>query len=78
VRFKAEVTFDGREIARRLLDRSSIEATWTELGSAEDLERLLIDFGGELTDVIGDEIDRLEEQLAAAAPEAQHVDIEPD
>jgi zinc transporter 9 len=78
VRFKAEVTFDGREIARRLLDRSSIDATWTTLESAEDLERLLIDFGGQLTDAIGDEIDRLEEELAAAAPEAQHVDIEPD
>jgi zinc transporter 9 len=78
VRFKAEVTFDGREIARRLLARTNIRTTWQALESAEDLERVLVDFGGQLADAIGDEIDDLEEQLAATAPEAQHVDIEPD
>ena len=78
VRFKAEVTFDGREVARRLLANRNLGATWSTLKGPEELERLLIQFGGEITDAIGDEIDMLEERLTEAAPEARHVDLEPD
>ncbi|MBT8454395.1 MAG: cation diffusion facilitator family transporter [Deltaproteobacteria bacterium] len=78
VRFKAEVTFDGRELARRLLLERDLEATWTTLNGPQALERLLVEFGGEVTDAIGDEIDRLEEELTEVAPEARHVDLEPD
>lgn len=78
VRFKAEVTFDGRELARRLLATKNVDATWTHLRGSEDLRRLLIEFGGEVTDAIGDEVDRIEEELADVAPETRHVDIEPD
>lgn len=78
VRFKAEVTFDGREIARRLLAPRDLERALTTLDGPGALERLLIEFGGQVTDAIGDEIDRLEEQLTEVAPEAQHVDLEPD
>lgn len=78
VRFKAEVAFDGRELARRLLARTNLRTTWASLESPEDLERVLVEFGAQVTDAIGDEVDRLEEQLAEAAPEAQHVDLEPD
>ena len=78
VRFKAEVTFDGRELARRLLAGRDLDATWATLSGPQALERLLVEFGGEVTDAIGDEIDRLEEDLTEAAPEARHVDLEPD
>ncbi|MGB5219788.1 MAG: hypothetical protein WBN60_02080, partial [Polyangiales bacterium] len=78
VRFKAEVTFDGRELARRLLAETNLRTTWAALESPEDLERLLVEFGGKVTDAIGEEIDRLEERLTDAVPEAHHVDLEPD
>jgi len=78
VRFKAEVTFDGRELARRLLGERDLDADWATLSGPKALERLLVEFGGEVTDAIGDEIDRLEAELTEAAPEARHVDIEPD
>jgi zinc transporter 9 len=78
VRFKAEVTFDGRELARRLLAERDLDATWATLNGPQALERLLVEFGGEVTDAIGDEIDRLEAELAEVAPEARHVDLEPD
>ena len=78
VRFKAEVTFDGRELARRLLATKNVDGTWARLRSAEDLRRLLIEFGGQVTDAIGDEVDRIEEDLAEVAPETRHVDLEPD
>ena len=78
VRFKAEVTFDGRELARRLLAGRDLDETWSTLTGPQALERLLVEFGGEVTDAIGDEIDRLEAELTQAAPEARHVDLEPD
>jgi zinc transporter 9 len=78
VRFKAEVTFDGRELARRLLAERDLDASWATLDGPQALERLLVEFGGQVTDAIGDEIDRLEAELTEAAPEARHVDLEPD
>lgn len=78
VRFKAEVTFDGRELARRFLAPRDLQRTWSTLDGPRALERLLVEFGGQVTDAIGDEIDRLEKKLTEAAPEARHVDLEPD
>jgi zinc transporter 9 len=78
VRFKAEVAFDGREVARRLLAVKNVDATYASLRGPTDLRRLLIEFGGEVTDAIGDEVDRIEEDLAEVAPETRHVDLEPD
>ncbi|MDH3726718.1 MAG: cation diffusion facilitator family transporter [Myxococcales bacterium] len=78
VRFKAEVTFDGAELARRLLAVKDLDATWSTLDGPEALQRLLIEFGAEFTDAIGDEVDRIEERLTEAVPEARHVDLEPD
>ena len=78
MRFKAEITFDGRELARRILTDRDLRAAWSALDGPEALERLLVDFGGEVTDAIGDEVDRIEQKLGEAAPEARHVDLEPD
>jgi zinc transporter 9 len=78
VRFKAEVTFDGRELARRLLAHRDLRGTFSTLDGPGALERVLVEFGGQVTEAIGDEIDRLEKRLTEAAPEAQHVDLEPD
>jgi zinc transporter 9 len=78
VRFKAEVTFDGRKIAWRLLEDQDVEAMWARLRDPEDLRRLLTEFGGRVADAMGDEIDQLEERLVEVVPETRHVDLEPD
>lgn len=78
VRFKAEVAFDGRELARRLLAPRRLDAAYASLRGPQDLRRLLIEFGGQVTDAIGDEVDRIEEELTEVAPETRHVDLEPD
>jgi zinc transporter 9 len=78
VRFKAEVTFDGREIAWRLLEDENLEAMWAQLDGPADLRRLLTEFGGRVADAMGDEIDQLEERLVEVVPETRHVDLEPD
>jgi zinc transporter 9 len=78
VRFKAEVTFEGRELARRLLAAKDLDATWSTLDGPQSLKRLLIEFGAEVTEAIGDEVDRIEERLTEEAPEVSHIDLEPD
>lgn len=78
IRFKAEVEFDGEELARRLLSKRDLGEAWSRLSGPEALERLLIEFGGEVTDAVGDEVDRIEKELVDTAPEARHVDLEPD
>jgi zinc transporter 9 len=78
MRFKAEVGFDGREVARRLLADADLGEAFSRLDGPQSLERLLIEFGGKVTDAIGDEIDRIEAELSETVPEARHVDLEPD
>jgi zinc transporter 9 len=78
VRFKAEIAFNGRELARQLVASRRLDQTWSELDGPEDLQRLLIEFGAEVTDAVGDAVDRIEQRLAEVVPEARHVDLEPD
>ncbi|HSN81561.1 MAG TPA: cation diffusion facilitator family transporter [Polyangiales bacterium] len=78
VRFKAEIAFNGRALAEQVLAGRDLAAAWAELEDPKDLERLLLQFGGEVADAVGDAVDRIEERLAEAVPEARHVDLEPD
>ena len=44
--------------------------------SAAELEQYLVRFGGGLVDQLGDEIDRIEDNIMGMAPEVKHVDLE--
>lgn len=72
------VCADGRELARRLLAAKDLDATWSRLDGPQALERLLVEFGGQVTNVVGDEVDRIEEELSEAVPDARHIDLEAD
>ncbi len=78
LRFKAEVTFDGRAVARRHLEGQDLEAVLARIHSPEDLYAYLMRFGDELLDALGDEIDRLEGKVQSAVPKVRHVDLEAD
>ncbi len=78
LKFKAEVDFDGRALARRHLEGLDLDALVEELGSREALEAFLLDYGEALVDGLGDEVDRLEAVLREAVPEMRHVDLEAD
>ena len=78
LRFKAEIEFDGKAVARRHLDEVALDALFASLSSREDLERVLVDYGDFVVDWLGDEIDRIEGSIRQAVPEVQHVDLEAD
>ncbi len=79
VRFKAEVEFDGRAIARRhLSELGDLHAVYDGLANADDLAELLVSYANRITDALGDEVDRLEAKVRSEVPEARHVDLEAD
>jgi len=78
-RFKAEVDFDGAEVARRWLADQDLERILAEVsGSSNDLHRFLVGYGEHIIEALGDEIDRIEGKIRATVPQAKHVDLEAD
>ena len=81
-RVSAEVDFDGREVVRRMLAERDMAAVAEELGAAtadpEALGTWLADFGEDVLERMGDEVDRIEGELRAAVPRARSVELEPD
>ncbi len=76
VRLSVEVEFHGEEIAQRHLEAYDLARTWEDLSSAEDLRALLLRFGDGVVEALGDEVDRLEDRLREADPDARQVDLE--
>jgi zinc transporter 9 len=79
VRFKAEVNFDGREVARAHVSRLDLEAMLKEVrafSTTADVERFLLVHGEHIVDVLGSEVDRIESKIKKHAPEVRHLDLE--
>ncbi|CAC5408093.1 SLC30A9 [Mytilus coruscus] len=78
-KFKAEVDFDGREIARAYLYKLDMEQLLKEmqdLQTSTDAEEFMLKHGQQLIDSLGEEIDRIEKLLKSKYPEIRHVDLE--
>ncbi len=80
-RFKAEVDFDGRMVARRYLEslsESERQEFQRALGDEAGRQAALEDFGEHLVTALAMEIDRIEEKMRDKLPELRHVDLEAD
>jgi zinc transporter 9 len=78
-RFKAEVDFDGRIIAQRALSDQDLQEIFDQVCvSPEALEQYLVNFGEQVIEALGDEIDRIEARIQEEVPAAKHVDLEAD
>jgi zinc transporter 9 len=75
-RFKAEVNFDGHLIARKLLEGRDLEALRRHFDSEEALRAFLEDFGEQVVEALGDEIDRIEARIRDEVPQVSHIDLE--
>ena len=57
----------------------TLKENTTQCGqSPEALESYLLNFGEEVVEALGDEIDRIEARIQAEVPGAKHVDLEAD
>jgi len=78
-RFKAEIDFDGSQIAETWLAKQDVEALFARAsGDTDAFRAFLVEYGEHMSEAIGDEIDRLEAKIQAAVPGAKHVDLESD
>jgi zinc transporter 9 len=80
-RFKAEILFDGKEVARRYQSLNPHKVSQEieilrGLQSDEDIQKWTQDYGNELLLLLGKEIDRLETMIQSARPEVKHIDLE--
>lgn len=79
VRYKAEIDFDGRELARNYLARQSIQdllRSMEKIKNEKDAEEFLLKHGENIVDCLGQEVDRIEKDLKTKHPEVRHVDLE--
>ncbi len=78
-RFKAEVDFDGKAIAKTWLAKQNIDTLFEETSqNPAALEAFLLKYGEHICNALGDEVDRIESEIRAAVPAAKHVDLEAD
>ena len=79
IRYKAEVDVDGRELARFYLAKRDMEQMMKEvklIETPQDLELFMLKHGENVVDCLGEEVDRIEQELKKAHPEVRHVDLE--
>jgi len=79
VRYKAEIDFDGRELARNYLNKQDVSQlllTMERVRSEKDAEEFLLKHGENIVDCLGQEVDRIEKNLKTKHPEVRHVDLE--
>jgi len=79
VRYKAEIDFDGRELARSYLVRQNMRSILEDCKLVEDekmMEAFLLKHGEQMVDCLGAEVDRIEKNLKSKHPEVRHVDLE--
>lgn len=75
-RIKADIRFDGRELAKKL--KPGLAEDYAQIKSFEDFERFTQEFGDELVELLADEVDAIEQRIRKEIPQAQHMDIEAD
>ena len=78
IRFKAEVDFDGRVIARGVAEARDLASDVGDLRDALALQEYLEVFGEQVIDALGDAVDRIEQSAAERVPQVVHMDLEAD
>ena len=77
LRFKAEIDFDGNTIAKKWLEQQNLSQLHREIADDEErFKAFLLEYGEHICHSLGEEIDRIEQNIKAAVPSAKHVDLE--
>ncbi len=77
-RIAADVDFDGRKLASKLLEGKDLGEVRSMMATDEGLEAYLGEFAENVIEQVGDEIDELEAKIKEAVPATSHVDLEQD
>lgn len=77
-RFKAEIDFNGRELARQQIIKLNLRDELKKLDSTDGLSLYLEDFGEIIIDNLGLEVNKIENSIRKKFPDARHIDLETD
>ena len=75
-RVKADVRFDGQELAKKM--ETDLRAAFEEIETYEHFAEFVSKYADELIDLLADEIDAIEKKIRQKVPEARHLDLEAD
>ncbi len=75
-RLAANIEFDGRKVASRVLEGMDLDEILAKTKSREELEHFLTEFGDMVTDQLGDEIDRVEQNIRDVVPGLTSINLE--
>ncbi len=78
LRLAADIDFDGRALARTLLNGKDIEALRGSWEDAAALQQWLEEFGEAVVEELAVSVDRIEKELTDQIPELTHVALEAD
>ncbi|KHN87885.1 Zinc transporter 9 [Toxocara canis] len=79
-RFKAELDFDGRAITNKYITEACYVPAMIQearaINDEESLREFLVEHGEKIIDQLGDEVDRIEDEITSTHPDIVHVDLE--
>ena len=75
-RVKADVRFDGQELAKRM--ETDLRAAFEKIETYEQFTEFVGQYADDLIDELADEIDAIEQKIRQKVPKAQHLDLEAD
>nr|AKN21621.1 slc30a-1 [Schmidtea mediterranea] len=79
IKFKAEVDIDGRELTKRYLETVPLDKILKECQSIETKEELihfLLNHGENVVQILGAEVNKIEDNIKKNFPSVKHIDIE--
>eukprot|EP01124_Arcella_intermedia_P022505 TRINITY_DN3363_c0_g1_i1.p1 TRINITY_DN3363_c0_g1~~TRINITY_DN3363_c0_g1_i1.p1 ORF type:complete len:454 (-),score=81.03 TRINITY_DN3363_c0_g1_i1:75-1436(-) len=78
ISLSASIEFDGEAVAKKFLEKNPhiVEDLITHKEDPEAIQRIMVSYGTQIVSYLGDEVDRIEQELKAKAPEVKFVDLE--
>ena len=68
----------GRVIAERALEGSDLPERLANIDDAQETQEALLDFGGQVIDALGDEVNAIEARVQERVPGVKSLDLEAD
>ena len=75
-RVKADVRFDGQELAKKM--ETDLKTAYEKIETYEEFSEFISQYADDLIDLLADEIDAIEQKIRQKVPKAQHLDLEAD
>lgn len=77
IRFKAEIDFNGKELTKNFMSTNcDLKTDLKKIKNESDFKKYLTDFGDQIVDKVGKEVNRIESKIKDSNPDIKHIDLE--